>query len=77
MIQAMDASSGLMLLILCTQTAMLSFGKRSVFNKWRKQKINTTNSTKAELVGTHELMSEMVWINYFLEEQGYHCEQPN
>ena len=51
--------------------ATLSFGAGSVVSKSTKQKINTTSSTEAELVGTFECMIEILWTNYFLQAQGY------
>ena len=53
----------------------LSLGKGSVYSKSSKQKLNTTSSTEAELVGTYECMLEILWTKYFLEAQGYETEQ--
>ena len=36
-----------------------------------KQKLNTSSSTKAELVAAEYSMPQIVWTQYFLEEQGY------
>ena len=49
-------------------------GKGSVISKSTKQKINTTSSTEAELVGTFETMIEVIWTNYFLQAQGYNWD---
>ena len=54
----------------------IEHGKGSVFSKSTKQKINTTSSIEAELVGTYEVMLKIVWNNYVLEEQGYHGPWP-
>jgi hypothetical protein len=35
------------------------------------QRINTTSSTEAEVVGVHENMPSILWMRYFLEAQGY------
>ena len=53
----------------------MSLGKGSIFSKSTKQKINTTSSTEAELVGTYECMLEILWTKYFLEAQEYSTEQ--
>ena len=46
-------------------------GKGSLYSKSVKQKLNTTSSTEAELVGTYDGMLEFLWGKYFLEAQGY------
>ena len=38
-----------------------------------KQKINTKSSTEAELVGCDDVMGQIIWTNFFLEAQGYEC----
>ena len=49
----------------------MSLGKGSIITKSAKQKLNTSSSTEAELVGTYDMMLEILWTNYFLEAQGY------
>lgn len=39
-----------------------------------KQKINVKSSTEGELVGTSDLMSPIIWANYFLDAQGYNYD---
>ena len=51
--------------------ATLSLGQGSIFYKSSKQKLNTTSSTEAELVGVYDGMLEILWVKYFLESQGY------
>ncbi len=48
-----------------------SLEKGSSFSKLTKQKLNITSSTEVELVGTFDLMLKILWVNYFLEAQGY------
>jgi hypothetical protein len=36
----------------------------------RKQKLNTTSSTEAELEGANEVMPQMLWTHQFLLSQG-------
>ena len=40
----------------------------------RKQRINTKSSTKAELIGFDEAQPQILWIEYFIKEQGYAIE---
>jgi hypothetical protein len=48
----------------------MSLGYGSLYSVSRKQKLNTTSSTEAELVGVHEVMSQIVWMRYFMLAQG-------
>jgi hypothetical protein len=48
----------------------MSLGYGSLYSVSRKQKLNTTTSTEAELVGVHEVMSQIVWMRYFMLAQG-------
>ncbi len=49
----------------------MTMGKGSVINISSKQKLNTKSSTEAELVGADDLSGHLIWVNYFLEAQGY------
>ena len=49
----------------------MSFGKGMMNGNSTKQKINTTSSTKAEVVAVHDNMGPILWTRYFLEAQGY------
>jgi hypothetical protein len=42
----------------------------SIHNIARKQKLNTTSSTEAEVVASDDAMPQMIWTRYFLIEQG-------
>ena len=66
-----DASNGVHMDLKGHTGGTLSLGKGSIMSKSTKQKINTTTSTEAELVGTFECMIEILWTNYFLKAQGY------
>ena len=37
----------------------------------RKQKLNTKSSTEADLFGVENFMTQVIWNQYFLKEQGY------
>ena len=51
--------------------ATFTLGGGSIYSCFRKQKLNTRSSTEAELVGVDDILSHILWTNYFLEEQGY------
>ena len=56
--------------------ATMTMGQGAAYNQSSKQKINTGSSTKAELVGANEVLTQMIWARYFLETQGY-CLKDN
>ena len=35
------------------------------------QKLNTKSSTEAELIASDDVLPDLLWVGYFLEEQGY------
>ena len=49
---------------------MFSLGKGAVYCASTKQKIMTTSSTEAELVGVADAMPKILWCRYFMESQG-------
>ena len=49
----------------------MSMGTGSILSKSTKQRLNTLSSTEAELVGTYNMMLEILWTKYFLDAQGY------
>jgi hypothetical protein len=51
--------------------AMMSMGKGCVYAVSRRQRLNTTSSTEAELVGVSNTMGLILWTRRFLEAQGY------
>jgi hypothetical protein len=54
---------------------MMSLGRGAVHGTSTRQKINTTSSTEAEVVGLHEVLPQILWTRYFLEAQGYGVEE--
>jgi hypothetical protein len=50
---------------------MLSLGKGSIYSTSTRQKLNTKSSTEAELVGVNDVMHLILWMQYFLDAQGY------
>ena len=49
----------------------LSLGTGVIYSTSKRQKLNTKSSTKAELVGTDDVMPQVLWTLYVLEAQGY------
>jgi hypothetical protein len=53
---------------------MMTMGEGAAIATSLKQKINTRSSTESELVAVDDLMGQILWTNYFLDEQGYNCK---
>ena len=51
----------------------LSIGKNIITGS-TKQKLNTTNSTKTEIVGTNNFIPVICWMQYFLNTQNYNLK---
>jgi hypothetical protein len=49
----------------------MSMGLGVIYGTAKSQKLNTKSSTEAELVGTDDVMPQVLWTLYFLEAQGY------
>jgi hypothetical protein len=49
----------------------LSLGRGVIYGTSKRQKLNTKSSTKAEVVGTDDVMPQVLWTLYFLTAQGY------
>jgi hypothetical protein len=49
----------------------MSMGLGVIYGTAKGQKLNTKSSTEAELVGTDDVMPQVLWTLYFLEAQGY------
>jgi Reverse transcriptase (RNA-dependent DNA polymerase) len=50
--------------------ATMSLGSGGIYSMSRKQKLNTTSSTEAELVAADDIMPQMIWTRNFLMSQG-------
>ena len=53
---------------------MFTMGKGATSSYLRKVKLNTRSSTETELVTVDMYMSEMLWMLYFIQGQGYGAE---
>jgi hypothetical protein len=49
----------------------MTLGKGAVYGTSTRQKLNSRSSTEAELIGTHDVMPQVLWTRYFLAAQGY------
>jgi hypothetical protein len=49
----------------------MSLGRGVTYGTSKRQKLNTKSSTEAEVVGTDDVLPQMLWTLYFLEAQGY------
>ena len=55
---------------------VFSLGKGTPVCASTKQKLNAKSSVEAELVGVDDAMPNLLWISYFLKEQGYNSNTP-
>ena len=49
--------------------AIFSLGEGAVYTASTKQKIMTSSSTEAELIGVADMMPKILWCRYFMESQ--------
>ena len=49
----------------------MTMGIGGAYVQYRKQKLNTKSSTEAELVVVDDVLTQVIWTQYFLKEQGY------
>ena len=50
---------------------VITFGRGGIACKSAKQKVVTKSSTEAELVGASEYLPSTIWVQYFLQAQGF------
>ena len=50
-------------------------GDGAMMSGSRKQKLNMRSSCKAELIGTDNFATKILWTKLFLEEQGYKIKE--
>jgi hypothetical protein len=50
---------------------LVTFGAGAVASSSNKQKCNTKSSTKTEIIALHDKLSDVIWMRYFVECQGY------
>ena len=49
----------------------MTMGKGAAQSGSKKQKVNMRSSTEAELVGSDDMIGQILWTNLFLDAQGY------
>ena len=54
---------------------VITFGRGGIACKSAKQKLVTKSSTEAELVGASEYLPSTIWVQHFLEAQGFPLRQ--
>jgi hypothetical protein len=54
---------------------MLSMGKGVTCGTSIKQKLNARSSTETELVGTNDVLPQVLWTRCFLDAQGYNAKE--
>jgi hypothetical protein len=54
--------------------ATMSLGKGSIIGILKKKNINTIISFEYELVGADDTMSQVMWMRYFIEAQGFEID---
>ena len=52
----------------------MSLGQGCIMSSSKKQKINTTSSCEAELVGVYYMMPQIIWTQYFLQCQVFNVK---
>ena len=55
---------------------VLTMGNGAIIAKSLKQKLNARSSTEAELIGTDDIISDVLWTSYFIKAQGYQDAKP-
>ena len=53
----------------------MSIRKLLVTSISKKQRINMKSSTESEVVGVADADPQILWTNYFIEDQGYNINQ--
>ena len=55
--------------------SLVTFGAGAVSSSSNKQKNNTKSSTKTEIIALHDKLSDVIWMRYFVECQGYTIDE--
>ena len=49
----------------------MTMGTVESYMQYIKQNMNTENSTEDKLVVVYDVLTQVIWAQYFLKEQGY------
>jgi hypothetical protein len=55
--------------------SLVTFGKGAVSSSSNKMKCNTKSSTETEIISLGDKLSDVVWMRYFIECQGYDIDE--
>ncbi len=55
--------------------SLMTFGKRAVASSSKKMKCNTKSSTETELISLADKLTDIIWMRYFVECQGYNIDE--
>ena len=55
--------------------SLVTFGAGAVSSSSNKQKSNTKSSTETEIIALHDKLSDVIWMRYFVECQGYTIDE--
>ena len=55
--------------------SLVTFGAGAVSSSSNKQKSNTKSSTKTKIIALHDKLSDVIWMRYFVECQGYTIDE--
>ena len=50
---------------------LLTMATVGAYVRYSKQKTNTKSSTEANIFGVNNILTQVIWAQYFLKEQGY------
>jgi len=55
--------------------SLVTFEAGAVSSSSNKQKSNTKSSTETEIIALHDKLSDVIWMRYFVECQGYTIDE--
>jgi hypothetical protein len=55
--------------------SLIAFGKGAIASSSKKMKCNTKSSTETELISFTNKLTDIVWMWYFIECQGYNIDK--
>jgi hypothetical protein len=55
--------------------SLVTFGAGAVSSSSNKQKSNTKSLTETEIIALHDKLSDVIWMRYFVECQGYTIDE--
>ncbi len=55
--------------------SLVTLGKGAVSSSSNKMKCNAKSSTETEIISLEDKLSDVVWMRYFIECQGYNIDE--